>query len=187
MPFLSRGIHQVFKSGLVCDVDHGPLTRYVKLRVAHASGTFSRPQRVSDPDMGHGSCVTHVQWCMPGLLISGFLWSRRWEKRSRHSQRMRILQFFVTGKRLISDIWLTCLCNCCDWLFYFVENKEIKCMDITEQIFLKIPYIKRTYVNIDIKNDFRYLGNIARLRTPRLLKIYTILRVCHANLTGPLY
>ena len=80
----------------------------------------------SDPDMSHGTCVTHVPWCMTWLLTSGFLWSRRWEKRSRHSQRMRNLQFFVSGKRLISDIWLTCLCNCCDWLFYFIEKKRNK-------------------------------------------------------------
>ena len=42
---------------------HGPLTRYVKLRVAHApgmQGTFSPPPRVGDPDMHHGTCVTHV-------------------------------------------------------------------------------------------------------------------------------
>ena len=33
---------------------HGPLARWVKLRVAHAPGmpgTFSPPPRVSDPDM----------------------------------------------------------------------------------------------------------------------------------------
>ena len=58
---------------------HGPLSRYVKLRVAHApgnSGTFSPSSRVSDPDMHHGTCVTHVPWCMPGSLTSRFLWSR---------------------------------------------------------------------------------------------------------------
>ena len=44
---------------------HGPLARYVKLRVAHAPlmpGTFSPPPRVSVPDMHHGTCVTHVPW-----------------------------------------------------------------------------------------------------------------------------
>ena len=25
----------------------------------------------------HGTCVTHVPWCMPGSLTCGFLWSRR--------------------------------------------------------------------------------------------------------------
>ena len=48
---------------------------------AHAPempGTFSPQPRVSDPDMHHGTCVTHVPWCMPGSLASGyrFLWSR---------------------------------------------------------------------------------------------------------------
>ena len=54
--------------------------------------------------MHHGTCVTHVPWCMPGSLTSGFLWSR-WRlgrgKRSRHSRRMRNPQFYVSGKSLI--------------------------------------------------------------------------------------
>ena len=57
---------------------HGPLARYVKLRVTHAPGmpgAFSPPPRVSNPDMHHDTCVTHVPWCMPGSLTSGFLWS----------------------------------------------------------------------------------------------------------------
>ena len=55
---------------------NGPLARYVKLRVAHAPGrpeTFSLPPRVSDLDMQHDTCVTHVPWCMPGSLPSGFV------------------------------------------------------------------------------------------------------------------
>ena len=55
---------------------HGPLTRYENLRIAHAPGmpgTFSPAPRVSDPDMHHGTCVTHVPWCIPGSLTSGFL------------------------------------------------------------------------------------------------------------------
>ena len=49
---------------------HGALTRYVKLRVAHAPGmlrTFSPPPQVSYPNM---------PWCMPVLLTSSFVWSR---------------------------------------------------------------------------------------------------------------
>ena len=49
-----------------------------KIAGAHAPGmpgTFSPPPRVSDPDMRHGTCVTHVPWCMPASLTSGFLWS----------------------------------------------------------------------------------------------------------------
>ena len=58
---------------------NGPLTRYVKVRVAHAPGkprTISPPPRVSDPDMHHGTRVTHVSCCMSGSLTSGFLWNR---------------------------------------------------------------------------------------------------------------
>ena len=76
--------------------NHGPLTRYVRLRVAHAPempGTYSPPPRVSDPDMYHG---------MSGSLTSGFLWSWLREKRSHHSRRMRNPQFYISGKRPIN-------------------------------------------------------------------------------------
>ena len=89
-------------SGTVNFAMNGPHARYVKLRVAHAPGmpgTISPPPLKSDPDMHHGMCVTHVPWCMPGSLYSGFLWSRWQGKRSRHSRRMRNPQFYVSGKR----------------------------------------------------------------------------------------
>ena len=80
---------------------NSPLARYVKVRVAHAPGlpgTFS--PRVRDPDIHHGTCVTHVPWCMSGSLTSDFI---RWRgKRSRHSRRMRNPQFYVSGKRLMA-------------------------------------------------------------------------------------
>ena len=45
---------------------HGPLARYW--------------------NMHHDTYVTHVPWCMPGSLNSGFLWSQWRGKRSRHSR-----------------------------------------------------------------------------------------------------
>ena len=99
---------------------HGPLTRYVKFRVAHAPGiswTFSPPPRVSDPVMHYGTCVTHVPLCMPGSLTRGFLWSRWRGKRSRHSRRMRNPQFYVSGKRPMmkglswTGDYRDCVCN----------------------------------------------------------------------------
>ena len=51
-----------------------------KIAGAHAPGmpgTFSPSPHVSDPDMHHDTCVTHVPWCMPESLTSGFLWNRR--------------------------------------------------------------------------------------------------------------
>ena len=60
---------------------HGPLTRYLKLWFVQAPGKFSPPSTskeipgrkplVSDPGMHHGTCVTHVSWCMLGSLIRG--------------------------------------------------------------------------------------------------------------------
>ena len=72
------------------------------MRVAHVPGmpgTFSPLTRVSDSDMHHVTCVTHVPWCMRWSLISGFLWSWWQGKCSRHYRRMRNLQFYVSGKR----------------------------------------------------------------------------------------
>ena len=65
------------------------------------AGNVFPPQLVRDPDMHHGTCVTHVPWCLTGSLTSGFLWSRWREKRSRHSRRMRNPQFRLSGKRPI--------------------------------------------------------------------------------------
>ena len=56
---------------------NGPLTRYVNLRIAHASGMpgtfphhwFQRKPLVCDPGIHDGTCVTHVAWYMPGSLI----------------------------------------------------------------------------------------------------------------------
>ena len=70
--------------------------------------TFSPPSRFNDPDMYHGTCVTHVPWCMPGSLTSGCLWSWWRRKRSWHSLRMRNLNFYVSGKRPIC--WGVILC-----------------------------------------------------------------------------
>ena len=48
---------------------------------------------------GKAGNVTHVPWCMPGSLTSGFLCRRRRGKRSRHSRRMLNRQFYISSKR----------------------------------------------------------------------------------------
>ena len=98
--------HSVLWDGII----HEPLARYVKLREAHAQAlpeTISSPSRVSDPDMHHGTCATHVPWCMPGSLTGGFLWSHWRVKHSRHSRRMRNPQVCVSGKRPIDVLIAT--------------------------------------------------------------------------------
>ena len=89
---------------------HGPLARYVKLWNAHAPGmpgTFSPLSRVSDPEVHHGTCMTHVPWCMSESLNNGFLWSRWRGKRSRHSRCMRNRQFYISGMRPIVNAMVT--------------------------------------------------------------------------------
>ena len=121
---------------------YGLLARYVKLRVAHASGMpgmFSPPPRVSDPGMHHGTCVTHVTLCMPGSLTRGFLWSRWRGKRYRHCRCMRNPQFYVSGKRPIdekrrSDFEQTSHSSpsmgCLLWVFWEKINRDIKVVRI---------------------------------------------------------
>ena len=80
--------------------------------VGNAGNVFPRRrlQRkllVSDPGMHHGTCVTHVPWCMSGLLNQ-----RRRRKHSRHSRHMRTrnLTNLVRGP--------LCLISnpvCCSW------------------------------------------------------------------------
>ena len=67
------------------------------------NGAFSPPSLVIDPDMHHGTCLTHVPCCMSGPLTSCFLWNRWRGKRSQHSRRMRNPQFCVSGKRPMDD------------------------------------------------------------------------------------
>ena len=68
-------------------------------------GMFFPPPQVSDPNMHLGTCITHMLWCMQGLLTSSFLWSRWRGKLSRYSQHMRNPQFCISGKRPKGKLW----------------------------------------------------------------------------------
>ena len=56
-----------------------------------------RKPLVSHPGMHHGTCVTHVMWCMSGSLTRGGEY-----KLARHTKT----QFCVSGKRANSGRWL---------------------------------------------------------------------------------
>ena len=73
------------------------------VRAPGMPGMFFPPHRVSNSKIHRGTCVTHVPWCMPRSLTSGFLWIRWRGKRSWHSRRMRNPQFCVPGKRPMSE------------------------------------------------------------------------------------
>ena len=69
-------MHRLYNVSLLWDIEHFYQLASCQIRKtvrAHAPGipgTFSPPARVSDPDMHHGTCVTHVPWCMPGSLTN---------------------------------------------------------------------------------------------------------------------
>ena len=76
----------------------------ILLLFAHGLGmprTFSTPPWVRYPDIYHGTCVTHLPWCMSGSPTSGFLRRRGGGGggSSRRSQCMRNSQINVSGKR----------------------------------------------------------------------------------------
>ena len=52
-------------------------------------------------NVGNVFPATHVLWCMPGSLTSGFHWNRWRGKRSRHSRSIHNPKFCVPGKRPI--------------------------------------------------------------------------------------
>ena len=111
------------------DDSNWPLAWYLRLRVAHAPGmpgTFSPPPRVSDPDMHHGTGVTHVTLCMSGSLFG------RWRgKRSRHSRRMRNPQFNVSGKKPMAAEWHVSLeLQVLSWSHIEMNRSGPKCSDI---------------------------------------------------------
>ena len=116
-------------------VSHGPLARYVELRVAHAPGmpgTFSPPPRVSDPDMHHGT--------------SGFLWSWWRGKRSRHSRRMRILNFTY----LVRGPWGHGIVNKQPGGSYLIRIIESLCCNLTSGMDRDLFPNSMDYENVNI-------------------------------------
>ena len=80
--------------GLLPDTQYRGLRMRRECRERFPRHQLQRKPLVSDPGMPHGTCVTHVPWCMSGSLNCGGRWKRSW-----HSRRMRNSQFYVSGKR----------------------------------------------------------------------------------------
>ena len=95
---------------------HGPLTRYVKLRVAHAPGmpgTFPSPSKSKETASYRSRHASrHVRDARAVMHVG--IDNPRWRgKRSRHSRRMRNPQFYVSGKRPMAFTqYLKCHCCC---------------------------------------------------------------------------
>ena len=82
--------------GLLPDTENCGLRMRRECRERFPRHRLQRKPLVSDPSMHHGTCVTHVLWCMPWSL------TRRWRgKRAWHSRCMRNPQCCVSGRRRI--------------------------------------------------------------------------------------
>ena len=82
--------------------EYGPLTRYVKLRVAHAPGmpgTFSAPPTSKDTAMYRSRHASRHVRDARALMHVGIANPRWCGKRSRQCRHMRNPQFYVSGKR----------------------------------------------------------------------------------------
>ena len=86
------------RTGLLPDTQNRGLCMHWECRERFCHHRLQRKLLVSDPGMHHGTCVTHVPWCIAGSLNCG-----GGEKRSRHSRRMHNSQFYVSGKRSTSS------------------------------------------------------------------------------------
>ena len=75
--------------GLLPDTQHCGLRVYRECTERFHCHGLQRKLLVSDPGMHHGTCVTHVPWCMSGSLTPG---------------GMRNPRFYVSGKRPIAQM-----------------------------------------------------------------------------------
>ena len=111
---------------------------------------FHPTLQVSDPDMHHGACVTHVPWWMTESLTSGFLWSRWRGKRSRHSRRMRNQQFCVSGKRPMKTFPFKLISTSTIVIWAFQLHGHYKSVGVFWKIhkqYVLIGYVNHPYVN----------------------------------------
>ena len=86
---------------------------------------------VSNPGIHHGTCVTHVPWCMSGLLTSGG--RETFPAFSVHAQS----QFYVSGKRhralirrncnAVSSKCFICVIFCCESIYIRYWKKAYWC------------------------------------------------------------
>ena len=141
-------------------------------------GTFSPPPRVSDPDMHHGTCVTHVPWYMPGSLTSDFLW-RRWRgKRSRHYRHTRNPQFCVSGKRPIT--------HCIYWLWpsqviYHFITHLISIFNVSFSDICFIQIIQNITDSLRLRTDINVRANLMSCCLMASIKIAYDLRGYHSG------
>ena len=114
---------------------------------------FPRPPQVSDPDMHHGTCVTHVPWCMPGLLTSGFLWSWWRGKHSWYSWRMPMSSKIYSSKFTTISPALGQSPYCCRGTWW--HNTCKGCFESRFQYFVRVS---ADHYSLSFINQWRHNG-----------------------------
>ena len=117
---------------------------------------FQRKPLVSDPGMHHGTCGTHVPWCMSGSLTCGDR-----EKGSRHSRRLRTRYFAYLARGLcfhqpyqhsLIGISLTSMDEELDVIKIWINNWiHVKQWDVINLINLPCPNRKWSLVKRPLK------------------------------------
>ena len=158
---------------------HEPLTRYVKLWVAHAPGmpgTFSLPPRVNNPDMHHGTCVAHGI-VNSGLLTSGFLWSRLAGKTFPAFPAHVQPAIFLSDKRPID--WLVWPA---DWFINWGTHNQMTEGQNTQYRRLESPttrlfqyLVQITYKNFKVPLYWSFLSGIV----PTCRDVIIVFMLCH--------
>ena len=69
--FIKTNIPYKCDMGLLPDTQNCGLRMRQECRERFPRQRVQRKPRVSDPDMHHGTCLTHVPWCMSGSLTRG--------------------------------------------------------------------------------------------------------------------
>ena len=67
IPYFLQMVHCM---GLLPDTQSGGLRMRQECRERFPHHRLQRKPLVNDPGMHHGTCVTHVPWCMPGSLTN---------------------------------------------------------------------------------------------------------------------
>ena len=121
---------------------------------------FLPPPRISDPDMHRGTCVTHMPWCMPGSLTSGFLWSwwRGYVLDITGACATHNFTYLVRGPwcQLFRRHWLHRrlsleLCYQLAWYWLYKLNIFMSIVDIVIRIPVTFPSVAEWYlIQIDI-------------------------------------
>ena len=130
---------------------HGPLIRYVKLRVVRAPGMlgkFSPPPRVSDPVKHNGKCVTHVPWWMPWSLTRDFLF----KSAARKTFPVYPAHVQLTNLRIRQDAHGVIVWNLISAMMYTICVQhiliEINCIsDNRSSILCNLSHSTTTYTN----------------------------------------